>query len=788
MFGEPLVEDGRVIVATENDTVYELAADTGQLIWSTHVGTPVPDSDLPCGDIHPTVGITGTPVIDPARSEVFAVADEDVGGAIGHYLVGLDLFTGTALLRQPVDPAGTTPVNELQRTGLALDNGQVVFGMGGNDGDCGQYWGYVIAVNESGGTAHDFQVDAVAGNHAGAIWMGGAAPVVDGQGNVWVASGNGFGSNPGSNPDDDSDAVLELSPSMQRIDYFAPSSWLNDNNNDFDLGSSAPAVLTNGVVFQAGKSETGYLMNASHLGGVGGQSAIVQPGSFCGADVDGGNAVDGDVVYVPCMAGIEAVQVSSPTSANVLWQTPTGSPGPPVVAGGQVWTIKGSTLYGLNPANGTAEQSFPLTGEANHFPTPAVADGLLLAPESDAVAAFEGPNGLPPPPPPAPPRPGYWLAARDGGVFSFNPPFEGSVPGLGVHVNNIVGMAYDAATGGYWLAARDGGVFAFDAPFEGSVPGLGVHVSNIVGIADDVATGGYWLVGSDGGVFAFDAPFDGSVPGAGAHVNNVVGIAYDAGTGGYWLVGSDGGVFSFGAPFQGSVPGLGAHISNVAGVAYDPSTGGYWLVGRDGGVFAFNAPFEGSVPGLGARVVNVVGITDDGATGGYWLVGSDGGVFAFNAPFAGSLGGLRSTSPWWPWPLHLPPEIRRAPADPRNHEWTPHDEAPIRQTVLGARRGSQRGSEVPAVLILLFASGVMPDRRSRSTGGPVPAGASLGDRVPGSGTRPRERSFPGPGPGSDRRVGVGRSPDRRLRGDSCLQCRARGRLSIGPKALLDPTG
>ncbi len=646
VFGEPLVEAGRVIVATENDTVYELAANSGQVMWSTHVGTPVPDSDLPCGDIGPNVGITGTPVIDESRSEVFAVADEDVDGSIGHYLVGLDLYTGAVLLRQPVDPAGTNPANELQRTGLALDDGQVVFGMGGNDGDCAQYWGYVIGVPESGGAAHDYQVDAVAGNHAGAIWMGGAAPIVDGQGNVWVASGNGFGSNPApGNPSDSSDAVLELTPTMQLASYFVPSSWQNDNNSDFDLGSSSPAVLSNGVAFQAGKSQTAYLMNQSHLGGVGGQTSIVEPGSFCGNDVDGGNAIDGDVVYVPCMAGIEAVQVSSGTSASVLWQTPTGSPGPAVVAGGQIWTIKGGTLYGLNPANGVAEQSFALTGEANHFPTPTVADGLLLAPESDGVAALDGPAGLPPAPPPAPPRPGYWLAARDGGVFSFNPPFEGSVPGLGAHVSDIVGMAYDAATGGYWLVGRDGGVFSFNAPYEGSVPGLGIHIENIVAMAYDAATGGYWLVGSDGGVFAFNAPFEGSVPGLGAHINDVVGVAGDATTGGYWLVGRDGGVFAFHAPFEGSVPGLGAHIDNVVGIADDGSTGGYWLVGNDGGVFAFNAPFEGSVPGLGAHIDNVVGMTSDGATGGYWLVGSDGGVFAFNAPFAGSLGGLTLDQP-----------------------------------------------------------------------------------------------------------------------------------------------
>ena len=55
----------RIIVATENDFVYALDAGTGAQIWSTSLGTPVPAGDLPCGNIKPTEGVTGTPTIDP---------------------------------------------------------------------------------------------------------------------------------------------------------------------------------------------------------------------------------------------------------------------------------------------------------------------------------------------------------------------------------------------------------------------------------------------------------------------------------------------------------------------------------------------------------------------------------------------------------------------------------------------------------------------------------------------------------------------------------------------------
>ena len=68
LYGEPLASADSVFVATENDTVYALSAADGKVAWSTHLGTPVPSGSLPCGDISPTVGITGTPVIDAGRA------------------------------------------------------------------------------------------------------------------------------------------------------------------------------------------------------------------------------------------------------------------------------------------------------------------------------------------------------------------------------------------------------------------------------------------------------------------------------------------------------------------------------------------------------------------------------------------------------------------------------------------------------------------------------------------------------------------------------------------------
>jgi hypothetical protein len=638
VYGEPLEATGRVFVATENDTVYALAADSGSVLWSTHLGPAVPTANLVCaGDISPTVGITGTPVVDAGRGEVFAVADELVNGAPAHFLVGLNLYSGAVMLDQNVDPPGQETGAILQRTGLNLSNGNVVFGYGGNAGDCPTYSGWVVSVPEGGGTPGFYQ--AVPIGNDGAVWMGGAAPEVDSAGNIWVSTGNGSS----STPYDYSDSVLELPPGLNpRTQFFAPSTWSYDNSHDQDLGSTAPALLSNGTALQVGKSSTAYLLNQSSLGGISSPASI----AACGSDADGGDAVEGTVVYVACNSGLEAIQTSP---LGVLWQTSSGANQPPITAGGLVWSIGGSELYGLNPANGQTAEQVSLGDQANHFPTPSVGDGLLLAPSAEAVHAFSGSAGLPGPPSPPPSAPAnssYWLVASDGGIFSFgNAQFFGSMGGKPLNAP-IVGMTPTASRGGYWLVASDGGIFNYgDAQFYGSMGGKPLN-KPIVGMAATPDGGGYWEVASDGGIFSFgDAKFYGSM--GGKPLNKpIVGMATTHDGLGYWLVASDGGIFSYGdAAFHGSMGGQPLN-KPIVGMAGTPDALGYWLVASDGGIFTFgDAVFAGSA---GATPLNkpavAMAATPDG--GGYWIAASDGGIFNYgDAPFGGSEGGVTLNKP-----------------------------------------------------------------------------------------------------------------------------------------------
>lgn len=405
LYGEPLVADGRVIAATENDTVYVMAARSGRILWSRHLAKPVPSSHLPCGDISPEVGITGTPVIDLKRHEIFVDADTRIRGPsasggveASHRLFGLNLFTGKVELDERAMPdAGEDQLAQLQRPGLALDHGLVVIAYGQNFGDCpgpnGPAHGFVVSIPEQGGRLHYFQMGR--GRDRGAVWMGGSSPVVDPHGNVYVASADGYDLGPGQ-AYDDSDAVLELSPAMHLESIFYPKDWQKLSADDLDLGTGDPA-LVHGFVFQVGKTDIGYLLRQGHLGGEEGEVAS-RP--VCSGDPDGGHAVKGSVVYVPCPNGVTAIKVlrKSPYLKQ-LWTDDDGAAGGPIIADGLVWTIgSDDAVHGLNPGNGKAVVSIRFGRFVNHFPTPSVGDGLLLLPGTDRVFAFKGPAGLPPPP------------------------------------------------------------------------------------------------------------------------------------------------------------------------------------------------------------------------------------------------------------------------------------------------------------------------------------------------------------------------------------------------------
>jgi len=372
VYAEPLVVGQRVIVATEGDSFYALDKTTGKVLWHTNVGTPVPLSTLPCGNIDP-LGITGTPVYDPATGLVFAVA-EITGPA--HILVGVDVATGQVRVRRSADIPAMDPRAHQQRAALALFNNMVYVAYGGLDGDCSDYIGTVIASRTDGtGQVYSFRVPTP---REGGIWAP-SGPAIDASGNVYVAVGNGAIT---EGAWDHSDSILRLSPTLQVEDGFAPTQWQQDNASDADLGSMGPILLPGGLIFADGKSGLGYLLHAGALGGVGGQAQVA---SICHSF--GGAAALGSTLFVPCTDGLRQVQVGPGTSLSLGWHAPIPITGSPIVGGNTVYSLDaGGTLYALDAASGNTRATLSV-GTTSRFATPTLSGNQVLVGTLTGVVA-----------------------------------------------------------------------------------------------------------------------------------------------------------------------------------------------------------------------------------------------------------------------------------------------------------------------------------------------------------------------------------------------------------------
>jgi outer membrane protein assembly factor BamB len=339
VYAEPLVVNGLVIVATEHDTLYALDAHSGQVQWHTNVGVPVPLNTLPCGNIDP-LGITGTPVYDPQTSLVFAVAE--ITGPT-HILVGLDVQTGDIKVRRSVEVAGESPRTHQERAALALYRDKVYVAYGGLAGDCGAYHGKVVA-SRTDGTGDLLVYQVPTANEAG----------------IWATPGP---------------VILE--------DAFAPTSWPQDNAADADLGSMAPVLLPDGLIYANGKSTQGYLLRATHLGGLGGQ---IQTLRTC--EVYGGAAVSGQSFFLPCTDGLHQVTLTAGPGVTFGWHAPWPIVGSPVVGGQTVYSLDpyGGVLYALNVATGQVRAQISV-GRLTRFATPTLYQTTVIVGTMEGVVA-----------------------------------------------------------------------------------------------------------------------------------------------------------------------------------------------------------------------------------------------------------------------------------------------------------------------------------------------------------------------------------------------------------------
>jgi hypothetical protein len=388
VYAEPLLVGNSVLTVTENNTVYAIDTGTGVVSWSVHVATPVTSSTLPCGNISPVTGMTATPVVDTATNTLYAVGFmRPTSTTYQHRLYAINLATQALAWSVPIDAPGSNPQVEQERGALLLANGRIYVPFGGLYGDCGSYHGFVVSVSAADGTGLVSWKSAPNSVGAG-IWAP-SGPVADGAGNIYATTGNGFS----GGSFDYGESVLKLAPQTLALQsYWAPGDWQALDNGDTDIGSMGPALLTNGLLFQSGKNGVGYLLRSGALGGIGAEAFKAQVSTLTGDACFGGTAFDAARIYVACNDGLVALALNaSAPSFSIAWRSPSFTAGPPVVAGGQVWSIDTGSgqLLAFNSVSGAAQiPPTTLAAGVNRFVTPTVTGSSIYVPLANAIEAF----------------------------------------------------------------------------------------------------------------------------------------------------------------------------------------------------------------------------------------------------------------------------------------------------------------------------------------------------------------------------------------------------------------
>jgi hypothetical protein len=345
VYAQPLLANGTLLVATENNKVYGLNPATGAMKWAAplNLGTPWKAADIGCGDLTPNIGVTASPVIDAATNTAYMTHKTYASGTTGAarwYMDAIDLATGTEKAGFPVQLSGTAqnspaqtfqPTTELQRPGLLLLDG-VVYASFGAHCDITPYQGWIFGVSTAGAVTARWVANQT-GNGAG-IWQSGAGLTSDGSGSILLSTGNGGAPNAailGSTPPPNlGESVVRLrvqaDGSLKATDFFAPfdafslDSWDADFASGGVTGLPSPSFGTLALPHLAvavGKQGYVYLLNRDDLGGSrqgpSGADRVVQRigpygGVWSRAGVWPG---DGGWIYIPTASGGNSAAGSS---------------------------------------------------------------------------------------------------------------------------------------------------------------------------------------------------------------------------------------------------------------------------------------------------------------------------------------------------------------------------------------------------------------------------------------------------------------------------------------------
>jgi len=434
-----------VYVATEHDTVYAFDAGTGTVLWQRSLlaaGETTSDT-RGCGQVVPEIGITSTPVIDRSRGPngvIYVVAMSRNAGVYFQRLHALDAALGTEMFGGPATVQATYPGTGAgssngsvifdpkqyeERAGLLLLNGQIITTWTSHC-DIDPYTGWIIAF-DAGTLARSSVLNVTPNGSRGGLWMAGAGPAADAQGNVYVLDGNGtFDTTLTAagfpNRGNFGNAFLKIATAggLSVADYFATFNTVAQSSADTDLGSGGALVLpdvidstgqTRHLAVGAGKDQHIYLVDRDAMGkwnASSNQNYQDISGALGGAVFSMPAYFNNTLYYGASGRQLKAFPMtnarlaSASTSASAV---SFGFPGttPSISAGGTangiVWAVENrnpAVLHAYDARdlshelyNSTqAPNSRDAFGAGNKFITPTIVNGRVYVGTTNGVAVF----------------------------------------------------------------------------------------------------------------------------------------------------------------------------------------------------------------------------------------------------------------------------------------------------------------------------------------------------------------------------------------------------------------
>jgi len=285
-----------VYIATENNTVYAIDANTGDILLQRNLGAPVPRSTLPqqCTNGGPNLGINSTPTMDPQTHTIYLIAYKTENSKPIYYVHAIDPSTLQDVVTPRVITAsakltdGSTfqfnPHESRQRPGLLLSKGTLYAGFGSFcDYDANLSRGWVLgwkaknlkplrANQLTNGIAHSTNNFFLS-----AVWMSGYGLAASAAGDVYFITGNSdYAGNSFDPVNNIEESVVQMPADLSGVKHLytpmdAQHGWKALDEADMDFGAGGFMLLPpqkhqpSNIGVATGKAAITYVFNADDV-------------------------------------------------------------------------------------------------------------------------------------------------------------------------------------------------------------------------------------------------------------------------------------------------------------------------------------------------------------------------------------------------------------------------------------------------------------------------------------------------------------------------------------------